>query len=560
MTDTLAEVEQLLTQARSAYGDDPAVGALLEDLAERLHEPLRVALAGMMKAGKSTLLNAVIGEEIAPTDTGECTRIVTWYRWSATPRITLHRTDGGQVLLPVRRVAGRLDFDLGGLRSDEVHRLVVDWPAESLRHLTLIDTPGIASLSTDLSERSLKLLTPEDRASEADAVIYLMRHLHASDLDFLEAFRDDSTGSSGTVNALAVLSRADEVGAGRIDSLISAAGIADRYRADPALRALALDVVPVAGLLAQSSRTLRQEEFGALAALAALDKPVREKMLLSADRFIRPDAGLQVDAELRASLLDRFGVFGIRLACALLRGGVANSSELAVELARRSGLDQLLQLVQRQFRARSDQLRARTALQAVRELVQAHPTPQGRSLLGSIERIEAGAHQIRELRLLSALRSRVVPLGAGDARDAERLIGGSGVTPAHRLSLGDDAAEEEVASAAMAELRRWRLVAENPLTDRGALEACQVVIRSCEQLLCDVRPAEHSASGTGPAASGPVRGRAVAGLPEPARGGGQESDEQGRGSQDRLDHEEHERELETAGVVHEERRRQKHRA
>ena len=38
-----------------------------------------VAIAGKVKAGKSTLLNALVGEEIAPTDAGECTRVVTWY-------------------------------------------------------------------------------------------------------------------------------------------------------------------------------------------------------------------------------------------------------------------------------------------------------------------------------------------------------------------------------------------------------------------------------------------------------------------------------------------------
>ncbi|THJ67858.1 GTP-binding protein [Arthrobacter echini] len=514
MSSTSAAVEELLIRARSAYANDPAACAALDAFADRLREPLRVAIAGMMKAGKSTLLNAIIGEEIAPTDAGECTRIVTWYRWSATPRITLHRTGGEQVLLPVRRIAGRLEFELGGLRPEDVERLVVDWPAESLRRLTLIDTPGIASLSSGVSERSLRLLTPGDNASEADAVIYLMRHLHASDLSFLEAFRDDSTGSSGTVNALAVLSRADEVGAGRIDSLISAAGIADRYRSDPSLRALALDVVPIAGLLAQSARTLRQEEFRALAVLAALERDVREKMLLSADRFVRADAALQVDQGLRASLLDRFGVFGIRLACALLRGGVDSSSELADELARRSGLDQLLQLVERQFRARSDQLRARAVLTGVGALARADPSPQGRGLLGSIERIETGAHQLRELRVLSALRSRAVPLSALYAQDAERLVGGSGVSAAQRLALDDDASPDDISSTALAELRRWRLVAENPLTDRTAVEACQVVVRSCEQLVRDHRQPDREAAG------GPGSRRVHAGsstnVPEPA--------------------------------------------
>ena len=63
---------------------------VIAELERRLREPLRLAIAGMVKAGKSTLLNAMLGEQIAPTDAGECTRLVTWYRYSATPTITLH--------------------------------------------------------------------------------------------------------------------------------------------------------------------------------------------------------------------------------------------------------------------------------------------------------------------------------------------------------------------------------------------------------------------------------------------------------------------------------------
>ena len=44
---------------------------------DRLDEPLRVAIAGRVKSGKSTLLNALVGDRLAPTDAGECTRIVT---------------------------------------------------------------------------------------------------------------------------------------------------------------------------------------------------------------------------------------------------------------------------------------------------------------------------------------------------------------------------------------------------------------------------------------------------------------------------------------------------
>jgi hypothetical protein len=511
------DVTELVREALRVYSDDPAARSALEAYARRLGEPLRVAVAGMVKAGKSTLLNAVIGEEIAPTDAGECTKVVTWYRYRDTPRITLHPVEGEPRGLPVKRAGGRLVFDLGATPAEEVDRLVVDWPARGLRDLTLIDTPGIASLSGDVSARSTNFLTPQDAPSEADAVVYLMRHLHATDLNFLEAFKDTAAGQSGTVNALAVLSRADEIGAGRIDSLLSAGDIAERYRRDGTLRSLALGVVPIAGLLAQSARTLRQSEFTALQELAKLDRSERERMLLSADRFARPIAGLQAGPEVRAALLERFGLFGIRLSTALIRGGISEPTALAHELARRSGLDELLGLMSGQFQARAAQLKARTALAGVEALLLERPRAGTERVAASLERIQAGAHEFRELRLLATARTTGLDLPKELAAEAERLIGGRGMLPALRLGLPEDTSSETLRAEALACLPRWRTLAENPMTDRTAAEACQIVVRSCEAVLAGLpddsapRPTVRLMLGT-----------------EPGVGAGQQADQQRR--------------------------------
>src|SRR5690606_31682359 len=85
----LERTRRALARATDVYRGTDA-GHRLAELARRLDEPLRVAVAGRIKAGKSTLLNALIGEQLAPTDAGECTRIVTWYRDGHTYRVTAH--------------------------------------------------------------------------------------------------------------------------------------------------------------------------------------------------------------------------------------------------------------------------------------------------------------------------------------------------------------------------------------------------------------------------------------------------------------------------------------
>ncbi|MBC8091992.1 MAG: dynamin family protein, partial [Pseudonocardia sp.] len=259
-------VRGLLRDAVDAYRGSPQATAWLNQHLARFEEPLRVAIAGKVKAGKSTLLNALVGEEIAPTDAGECTRVVTWYQDGPSPKVLMFPREGSPRPLMVARRDGALTIDLGGTPAERVDRLVVDWPSQSLRATSLIDTPGIASTSADTSARAGAFLVPEDAPAPADAVLYLMRHLHVSDVRFLESFHDQGVSKAAPVNTVAILSRADEIGVGRLDAMASARQIAGRYRRDDKLRSLCQTVVAVAGLLAQSGRTMRQAEFTALSA------------------------------------------------------------------------------------------------------------------------------------------------------------------------------------------------------------------------------------------------------------------------------------------------------
>lgn len=476
-------VRGVLRRAIDVYADSPQAAGWLHHHLSRFDEPLRLAIAGKVKAGKSTLLNALVGEDLAATDAGECTRLVTWYQDGHAPSVVLHPIGGGQPQpLRIRRGEHGLSIDLAGTPAEKVERLVVTWPSSSLRTTTLIDTPGIGSLSVEVSARTAGFLTPDDSPTQADAVLYLMRHLHASDVGFLESFHDQGVARAAPVNTIAVLSRADEIGVGRVDALLSARKIAARYRSDEKLRGLCQTVVAVAGLLAHTGRTMRQDEYLALVALHGLPTGERDALLLSADRFVNRTLE-SPDAQTRAKLLDRFGMFGLRLAMLLLGQGVADPGKLAAELVRRSGLDELREVLAAQFTERRDLLKARSALNALDLVLRREPRPTAAPLAAEVERIFAGAHEFAELRLLSDLRSRVVKLPRELLDEAERLLGGDGGAPAARLGLPADAPPGELRAAALDALGRWRRRAESPLASRAATDAARVIVRSCEGVL-----------------------------------------------------------------------------
>src|SRR3954453_2669472 len=94
--------------ARVATLCDDAVRRVTPDVADqvkhvqiRLSEPLRVAIAGRLKAGKSTLVNALIGRRVAPTDVGECPRVVTRFTYGPADRVDVVRRDGTRRTLPL---------------------------------------------------------------------------------------------------------------------------------------------------------------------------------------------------------------------------------------------------------------------------------------------------------------------------------------------------------------------------------------------------------------------------------------------------------------------------
>ncbi len=491
------QVAALLDRAAERYRDTTA-GEHLTDVRARLSAPLRVAIAGKVKAGKSTLLNALVGEQLAPTDAGECTRIVTWYQDGLTYRVTVQPHDGPSAQVPFRREDGHLDIRLGEHRPEDLERMVVEWPSATLRAMTLIDTPGIASLSSDVSARTTAFLAPEDRPAEADAVCYLMRHLHATDVRFLEGFHDDEAASATPMNAIAVLSRADEIGVGRIDAMQTVQRIAARYRRDRQVRSLCQTVLPVAGLLAEAGTTLRQDEHEAITRLAALDRQRSNDLLLSADRFVAPGDDLGLDEGVRRELLDRLGLFGVRLGIALVRAGsVRSATELAGAYVQHSGISELRAALTTQFRDRAELLKARTGLTALEQVLRQHPTSAAEDLAAEAERIRASTHEFVEARLLNALRAGNLPLPDTDVEEAERLLGGQGSAPAARLDLPAGSPAEQFVQAASAAVQRWQRRAEHPLSSPDATEAARQVVRSCEGILADLTQAPSGSPPTG---------------------------------------------------------------
>lgn len=493
MSDAIESARGLLNAARKIYSLDTPALSEIEVLDQRLDQPLRVALVGSVKAGKSTLLNGLLGERIAPTDARECTRIVTWYHYGKIPKVSAKMVNGETMSLPARRQQDRLELDLQGLTPEEFERLDVTWPAPGIQGITLIDTPGTSSISQDVSQQTSRFLLPEQGAAGADAVVYLLRSLHESDIRYMRTLREHTRYRGAAIGSIAVLSRADELGSGRLTAMLSINNAIDRLRKHPDLEGVCETVVPVAGLMGTGAMTLRQADFAVLGDLAAHPPEATGSLLISGERFITAKDEWLPPERTRIDLVDRFGMYGIRLALAALRGGVSDASELSEELLRRSGLDELRRVIDVHFRQRQSELKAHSIVLALHKLLRHHPAAGADQLLVQADAHMVKAHTFTEMQLIGRIAGGKLNLPDETVAGLERLIGGRGSDAQVRLGLENTADVQQMLGSAVAQLGHWRELQDNPLLDRETLEACRVAERSCEMMIVDLT---HTLSAT----------------------------------------------------------------
>lgn len=322
----------------------------------RMVEPLRVAVAGRVSAGKSTLVNALLAERVTPTAAGETTRAVAWFRYGFPERAEISFRDGRTA--PLALDEGALPEDLG-VDLAQVGRVTVWLSDETLEGMTVIDTPGLASVSEGLSESTQELLGVQSQTAvgEADAIIYVTTHrARGDDAGVLASFRSQSGGAQASaMNAVAVLNKADMVGGAGSDPLATAREIAEASARD--LRPLVTATLPIAALWAETAlASLTDADAHELRRLAALDAEARQSLLRSVAAFGR--AEVDVPPPARERLLELLGLAGVDFCLRWIDEGAESAAALSERLERASGIGALRSQLAEVFARRADALKA----------------------------------------------------------------------------------------------------------------------------------------------------------------------------------------------------------
>ena len=166
-------------------GDNQVLKLLNELLNDIENDFFTVVVLGEFKRGKSTFVNALLGQEILPTDILPETATINAVMYSEEPILTVVKQDGTQIVGEVSRNYLK-QFSAGNIsnRTSEIKYIKIGYPLDFLKdRVVLVDTPGVSDINEQRCEITYRFLP------KANAIIFLLdanSPLKKSEKDFID--------------------------------------------------------------------------------------------------------------------------------------------------------------------------------------------------------------------------------------------------------------------------------------------------------------------------------------------------------------------------------------
>jgi GTPase Era involved in 16S rRNA processing len=146
---TIEDISESLEKLRDFAVElslDKTSNSISETLGKTAEEHFEVAIVGEFKRGKSTLINALLGEDVLPSDVLPATAALNRVTYSRDPFVIVEFKNGNQVRVPVEKLSDyvtKLTFE-SERTAESVKQATVFYDTEFCRNnVDIIDTPGL---------------------------------------------------------------------------------------------------------------------------------------------------------------------------------------------------------------------------------------------------------------------------------------------------------------------------------------------------------------------------------------------------------------------------------
>ncbi len=353
-------------------------------LADSVRQACTVAVVGRVKAGKSTFVNALLGDDLAKVGTLETTATINWFRYGEehpTRPVLCHWRSGATTRETRTFLDSLQGNDEATLRqARDIDHLEYHLPIPLLERINLVDTPGAGAAVTEHRDRTAAFLqldqelrTYHDEETrrlerEADAVIYLVgATAMARDRDFLEKFHESFGGRASSLNAFGVLAQIDR----EQELLERRDAIAEHIARD--LRTHLTTVVPVSAGLRRALDNLNVtgvSQFDQIIHMArSIPRDLLPEALEDESYFLSDDLPCAVPVAGRKALLGDLPWMVFTTMVRLAAASERSRDGLLQELAGLAGFDRLKSVLESQFLRRGRFLRSYRVLLDARGIV-----------------------------------------------------------------------------------------------------------------------------------------------------------------------------------------------
>jgi small GTP-binding protein len=166
--DAVVDVLRGLSDIAGALGTKSLRQRIDRELVRKLEEDrFHLVVVGEFNHGKTTFVNALLGEQVLPVGVTPTTATIHHIRWSEHPEAFVVLTGGERRPIPFED-AKRFAVG-GGATTEDVDHLEIGYPALLLKErILLVDTPGVNDLSLQRADITYSYIP------RADAVLFML--------------------------------------------------------------------------------------------------------------------------------------------------------------------------------------------------------------------------------------------------------------------------------------------------------------------------------------------------------------------------------------------------
>ena len=183
----------------------------LQEIVEHTKEPLTLMVMGAFSTGKSTFINALVGEEIAAVEAKPTTAVVTKLCYGDKDVLKVYFRDGkSKIYSPSEfaKLTAVNDVEADNSIHERIDYVERQMPIEMLKQVTIIDSPGLNDVNEKHSEASERFV------KNADSVLWMFSALQMGSKFEIEAM-DKLTPR---LKPIAIINKMDQINDDEDDS------------------------------------------------------------------------------------------------------------------------------------------------------------------------------------------------------------------------------------------------------------------------------------------------------------------------------------------------------